>query len=103
MKAIRRQFRLVPYAMRHKRSAGTVVASMLLMIALDVAKPFPLKLLVDNVLGHKPIPGTVKLLPDADTPIRLLGWVVGATIFLFIVQTALDMISSYAATALGQR
>jgi ATP-binding cassette, subfamily B, bacterial len=103
VKAIRRQSRLVPYAARHRGSAAAVVISMLLMIGLDIAKPFPLKLLVDNVLDGKPIPDAVKVLPDANTPTRLLGWIVAATILFFVVQTALDMISSYAATALGQR
>ena len=76
---------------------------MLLMIGVDLAKPFPLKLLVDNVLGDQPIPDPIAMLPGADTPKGLLAWVAAATVALFLIQTLLDMVSSYAATALGQR
>jgi ATP-binding cassette subfamily B protein/subfamily B ATP-binding cassette protein MsbA len=100
---MRRQFRLMRYAGRHVGSAALVLGSMLLMIGVDIAKPFPTKLLVDNVLGSHPVPHAITLLPGAASHQGLLAWVVGATIGLFVFQTALDMISSYAATALGQR
>jgi ATP-binding cassette subfamily B protein/subfamily B ATP-binding cassette protein MsbA len=100
---MRRQFRLMRYAGRHVGSAALVLGSMLLMIGVDIAKPFPTKLLVDNVLGSHPIPSAITWLPGVASHQGLLAWVVGATIGLFVFQTALDMISSYAATALGQQ
>jgi hypothetical protein len=91
---MRRQFRLMRYAGRHVGSAALVLGSMLLMIGVDIAKPFPTKLLVDNVLGSHPIPHAITLLPGADSHQGLLAWVVGATIGLFVFQTALDMTSA---------
>lgn len=101
--AMRRQLRLMRYAARHWASAALVLASMMLMIGVDIAKPFPVKILVDNVLGNHRIPHLISILPGAGSRQGLLVSVVLATVALFLLQTALDMISSYAATALGQR
>jgi ATP-binding cassette subfamily B protein/subfamily B ATP-binding cassette protein MsbA len=103
IRSLRRQFRLMRYVRRHLGSAALVLGSMVLMIGVDIAKPFPIKVLVDNVLGPHPAPAAVAMLPGAGSRQGLLVWVVGATIALFVFQTVLDMISSYAATALGQR
>jgi ATP-binding cassette subfamily B protein/subfamily B ATP-binding cassette protein MsbA len=91
------------YGGRHLGSATLVLGSMLLMIGVDIAKPFPIKVLVDNVLGQHPTSQAIAMLPGAESRQGLLAWVAGATIGLFILQTALDMVSSYAATSLGQR
>ncbi len=41
------------YARRHRRALAGVLAAMLLKVGLDVLKPWPLKLLIDHVVGDR--------------------------------------------------
>jgi ATP-binding cassette subfamily B protein len=102
-RAVRRQLRLMRYA---RGQLGTIVAlnlSMVLSIGVDVLKPFPLKILIDNVLGHHRLPALLAWLPGGHERSVLLIWVVGGEVLIFGLYTLLDMVASYTATALGQR
>jgi ATP-binding cassette subfamily B protein len=100
---IRRQLRLMRYA---RKQGGTITAlnlSVLATIGVDVLKPFPLKILIDNVLGHRHLPALLAWLPGGHDRTILLIWAVGAEVVIFLLYTLLDMVASYTATALGQR
>jgi ATP-binding cassette subfamily B protein len=100
---IRRQLRLMRYGRRHLRTLVALNVSMVLTIGVDVLKPFPLKILIDDVLGHHHLPPLLAWLPGADDRSVLLIWAVGGEILIFLLYTVLDMVASYTATALGQR
>jgi ATP-binding cassette subfamily B protein/subfamily B ATP-binding cassette protein MsbA len=99
----RRQLRLLRYARPHWRGLAILVATMLANIALDLLRPWPLKLVIDNVLGGHPIPGVLASLPGVDGPHGLLAWVAGATVLIFLLGTATQMVYTYCSLLIGQR
>ncbi|HEX8249432.1 MAG TPA: ABC transporter ATP-binding protein [Pyrinomonadaceae bacterium] len=100
--------RLLQYAVRRWTRLLIVLAIMLLKTGMEVLKPLPLKVLVDNVLNQQPLPsilaGFAELLPaGAATREGLLTLTVAATILLFFLGWALGLASSYANIGFGQR
>src|SRR5581483_8908844 len=95
------------YAIRRWRGVVAVLATMLAKIALDVLKPWPMKVLVDHALGNAPMPPTlvtvVGMLPGAATRQGLVAWSVASTIILFLVGWALGVATAFANIGLGQR
>jgi ATP-binding cassette, subfamily B, bacterial len=100
--AFRRELRLLRYVRPHRRALAILIATMVFDIGLELARPWPLKLLIDNVLGDKPIPHFLTELPGVDGPHGLLLWVVLATVAIFLVGTAANMSNSYFSLKLGQ-
>jgi ATP-binding cassette subfamily B protein len=84
-----------------------VLGTMLLQVGLDALRPWPMKVLVDNVLGGKPMGPTLQpiidRLPGTTDPGGLLGWTVAATVMLFVLGWTLGFASSLASINLGQR
>ena len=101
--SFRRQGRLLRYAKPHWRGLVVLVATMLANIGLDLLRPWPLKLLFDNVLGDHPIPDVLQALPGVDGPRGLLAWVAAATVAIFLLGTLTHMIYTYSSLRLGQR
>ncbi len=86
------------YARRHAAPFAIVLGLILLEIGFTVLTPWPLKLIVDNVLPGQPLPDRVAwigLLPGADDPQGLLGWLAMATLLLFAGRQAALMITAY--------
>jgi len=54
-----KQFRLLRYFWPHWWGLLTLLLVTALGSGFDVLKPWPTKLLVDQVLGHSPMPGPV--------------------------------------------
>jgi ATP-binding cassette subfamily B protein/subfamily B ATP-binding cassette protein MsbA len=100
---LRRQLPLLRYALPHWRLLTVVVTTMLCEIGLQLLRPWPLKLLVDNVIGSKAIPPAIAALPGAATKQGLLGWVVGAELVVFLAGTVANSTYTYAELRLGQR
>jgi ATP-binding cassette subfamily B protein/subfamily B ATP-binding cassette protein MsbA len=78
-----------------------------LIAAVEIARPWPLKIVVDNVLGEKPLPGylhgALAPLPGSLGPNGLLVWAVVATILIFLASTFASIAESVISTKLGQR
>jgi ATP-binding cassette subfamily B protein/subfamily B ATP-binding cassette protein MsbA len=71
---------------------------MLLSIGFTVLTPWPLKLIVDNVLPGKPLPDAVSwmvFLPGANSPGILLAWLAFSTLMLFLLRRAVLIIKSF--------
>jgi len=66
-----------------------VAKDVLFDIALNLARPWPLKLLIDNVIGHHRIPHLVALLPGAGGRHGLLAWVVVTEVLIGLIGWAL--------------
>src|SRR5206468_2584439 len=80
---------------------------MFLRTGIDVIKPLPTKVLVDNVLAARE-PSTIlsffiKTLPGAGTSEGLLIWTIAGTVLIFLLSWSLGLASSYANIGFGQR
>jgi ATP-binding cassette subfamily B protein/subfamily B ATP-binding cassette protein MsbA len=95
------------YAAGRSTALAAVIATMILKVALDVLKPWPMLFLIDYVLGKKIMPATlarlVTFLPGSGTPQALIGWAVLATVLIFLFSWALGLANTYANISLGQR
>jgi ATP-binding cassette subfamily B protein/subfamily B ATP-binding cassette protein MsbA len=99
-------FRLLPYARRHWRGLGVVLATMGLSVALDLLRPWPMKILVDNVLGREPAPPWLRDgagLPAPEGAEGLLLWVCVGTVLIFLAGAVMSMVSAVASITFGQR
>src|SRR6185503_1215997 len=76
----------------------TVVSSALLAL-----QPWPMKIIVDHVLGSKPIPTALQTLVGTPRPVVLLGWAVGGGLVLFVISSALEATLSWSWTVAGRR
>jgi ATP-binding cassette subfamily B protein/subfamily B ATP-binding cassette protein MsbA len=95
------------YALVRWRALTFVLGLMLVKVCMDVLLPWPMKVLVDNVLADQPLPdvlaGPVSLLPGAGTREGLLVWCVGATVVLFLLGWAEGLAAALADLAFGRR
>jgi ATP-binding cassette subfamily B protein/subfamily B ATP-binding cassette protein MsbA len=84
-----------------------VLLTMALGIAVDVLHPWPLKLLIDQILGQQPLPEALQhafaSLPGPHDRGGLLTWVAVSTIALFLLSTLLSIWHTLAEVSLGQR
>jgi len=102
--SIRRQGRLLRrYAKPQWRGLLVLFATMFANIGLELLRPWPIKLVVDNVIGDEPIPSVLRALPGVDGPRGLLVWVAIATVLIFLLGTVTHMIYTFASLRLGQR
>lgn len=80
---------------------------MIVGIGLDVLRPWPTKLLVDQVLGQQPVPSQLgrllTALPGSQGVERLLLWVCVSTVLIFLAGTLMAMANVSASVRLGQR
>jgi ATP-binding cassette subfamily B protein/subfamily B ATP-binding cassette protein MsbA len=99
--------RLARYAAPYRRQWAGIIAATLFGTGLSVLQPWPLKVLVDHVLGDLPMPSSIAMvvdyLPGAGTPAGLLGWVVMAGLVIFALSSAVDVIASLHWTRVGRR
>ncbi len=88
---------------------GEMVLLLLLMLAgaaIEVLKPWPMKLIVDQVLTGQPLPrqaAGLSLLPGSARPEGLLGWMAFATVLLFMTGQLLAALQAYVQTGVGTR
>ncbi|MEP6602288.1 MAG: ABC transporter ATP-binding protein, partial [Nitrospirota bacterium] len=79
----------------------------LIAAALSLLDPWPMKVLVDQVLGSQPLTGGVAevtgSLPGAATRAGLLAWVATAGLILFALGMAIDAVLTDAWVRAGQR
>lgn len=101
--SLRRQARLLRYARPHWRALIVLVVSMLANIGLELLRPWPLKLVIDNVLGNHPLPAALGGLPGAQNVDTLLIWVVVATLVIFLLGTVTQMAYTFYSMRLGQQ
>jgi len=99
--------RLLPYALRRRGSLVIVGLAMVADIGLTVLQPWPLKVLVDNVLEDRPLPAILNdvfvFLPGPASREALLTWVVVATLVLFTLGWAVGLMAALASVRFGER
>jgi ATP-binding cassette, subfamily B, bacterial len=101
--SLRRQLRILRYARPHWRGLALMGSASLLDVALNLAKPWPLKVLIDNVIGNHRTPHWLAQIPGADSRHGLLLWVVGTEVGLFLASTLASMVSEFYSLKLGQQ
>ena len=101
--SLRRQLRLLRYARPHARGLSLMLVAMLADVALNLARPWPLALLIDYVIGAHRIPHWLAQVPGADSRHGLLVWVVCAEVAIFLASTLARMASDYYSLKLGQQ
>jgi ATP-binding cassette, subfamily B, bacterial len=103
----RRYRRLSSYALVHWRGWIVIVAVTLSTSALAVLQPWPMKVLVDHVLGTQPMPEWLasarQWMPWADTARGMLGWIVVAFLAIFVINSVAEVILTIAWVQVGQR
>lgn len=95
------------YALRTWRGLAAVLTVMLIKTGLDVLAPWPMKVLVDNVLYGKPfterVGQAIAWLPGAENRSNLILWCVGGTVLLYLLGWAIGAAGALANVSFGQR
>ncbi|MCW5620282.1 MAG: ABC transporter ATP-binding protein [Burkholderiales bacterium] len=79
-----------------------VLLAMLIEIAMSLASPWPLKIVLDSVFASIPAPAPVRWLLDADQPFALLNFAVVATVAIALLQAASAYLNAYFTVSIGQ-
>ncbi len=98
MEAVRR---VLPYLRSH---AGLAAVGAILVVAtalVSLLLPWPMKFLVDHVLGDLPLPEALRFEAIVDDRFVLLIWVVVAGLVLVLLQNVLTVLREYLTTRLN--
>ena len=99
--------RLLKYATPYGRGWAAIVAATLFSTVLSLAQPWPIKVLVDHVLGDVPPGGVVQAIiamwPGGETRQGLLAWVVVSGLTIFALSSVAEVILSWQWTRVGRR
>jgi ATP-binding cassette, subfamily B, bacterial len=90
--------RLLPYSRPHLWSIGWILLQVLLMAGFELLKPWPLQVVIDNVLGSKPLP--IAGLSSSREGLLLLACMV--IVFVHFGAGALTLLHNYTAIRIGQ-
>jgi ATP-binding cassette, subfamily B, bacterial len=94
---------LLRYARTQRRALIVIFALTLAASALVAAQPWPMKLLVDHVLGSKPLPELLQSTGFPTSSITLLGVIVAAGLVLFALNATMDAVLAWTWTRAGRR
>ena len=97
--------RLLQYAAPHRVNLMLVAALSLVGVAFEVLKPFPVKLVIDNVLSDKKLPALLEYFLQGNIPTKeqlLIGSVV-VMVVIAILGATISFITFYATVKLAQR
>ena len=94
---------LLGYAARYRGAFLKAFALSVAASALLALQPWPMKILVDHVLGAKPLPDALQSLPFAQSSASLLAFVVVAGLLLFGLNAVIDALLAWTWTRAGRR
>ncbi len=104
---MRRYLPLLRYARPHLRDVLIIMGAMLVSIGLSVLQPWPLTMLVDSVLGEKPVPAIVDrsaaYMPGSTAQTQLLALLVLATVVIALLGSLTSYIQTMATVRFNQR
>jgi len=97
LKSVRYLPRVYRYLSPYWRLATVSVSIMVAAGLIGLVVPWPLQILIDNILGHKPLPPAFKSIlgPVVDSPNGFLALVVVAGFLIVLVQNALTVLNNY--------
>jgi ATP-binding cassette, subfamily B, bacterial len=98
---------LLSYAKRRWSSFLLIFVLTVVASSLMALQPWPMKLLVDSVLGKKPLPpsfqGFIQIFSPSPTPSMVLIFVAVSGLLLFLVSSTLEVVLTWAWTVTGRR
>ncbi len=98
--------KLARYARPHGRGLLLITLLMLLGVAFDTLRPWPMKLIVDYVLSKQPLPDTIIRITShfggASLP-SLVGWLAASTVVLFLAGQAIRITQGYVQSGIGSQ
>jgi ATP-binding cassette subfamily B protein/subfamily B ATP-binding cassette protein MsbA len=101
------QLRLLRYALKYPAAWGLIILATLGGSGLALLQPWPVQVLVDHVLGGRPMPGAVAAiahwLPGARTIGGQVAWIAGAGLVFFLAGNLLDTVMTLSWLRAGQR
>src|SRR5229473_1133413 len=101
------QLRLLRYVWPHWRGVVILLVMMVLKVGLEVLRPWPTKLIVDQVLDHHPVPvrllPVLAVLPGPSGLEGLLMWACISTVLVFLVSNVSSKWGTFASVKLGQQ
>ena len=90
--------KLLPYLKQHRWSIGWALLQVLLIAGFELLKPWPLQIVIDNVLGRKPFP--IAALSSPPGALLLLASV--GIVVVHFGAGALTLLHNYTAIRIGQ-
>lgn len=104
---VKNELQMFRYVRPHLRSLGITLITIFAAIGLEVLRPWPMKILVDVILGDQPLPeelgSTLGVLPWSVGTTGLLFWVCVSTVLIFLVGTLMSIARNFVTVGLGQR
>jgi ATP-binding cassette subfamily B protein/subfamily B ATP-binding cassette protein MsbA len=99
-----RQYRLLlRYARPHRGGWAAILVLTVLTTAVALLVPLPLKVVIDNVIGHQPVGPILGSLPGAHDKQVLLAWAASAEFVFFALAVTLDVVLTMLWIRVGQR
>ena len=98
--------KLARFALPQTGGLVAIAVLMLVGIALGLLNPWPLKMIVDNVLSGEPLPSGVAwvgALPAADSAPGLLAWLAAATVCIFMLRRTVRIVQGYVQAGASSR
>jgi len=92
--------RILPYLRAQRRTVIWAFAQVLLVTVCELLKPWPLKVIIDSVLGGEPLPWG---LASGWSPSAVLLAACAALVVLYAVVGALTVLNNYTTIRAGQR
>jgi ATP-binding cassette subfamily B protein/subfamily B ATP-binding cassette protein MsbA len=93
-------WKLLPYLRPYKWRFGWALAQVFLIAGFELLKPWPLQIVIDDVLGGKAVSFAVL---EGWSPLALLGLACVGMVFVQFVAGALTLLHNYTAIGVGQR
>jgi len=97
---------LLRYALAYRYGWGRILLFTLLSSAFALLQPWPMKVLVDHVLGTAPMPPGVRrvlaMLPGASSARGAVVWIAASGLLVFAVGSALDVVLTFSWIRVGQ-
>src|SRR5687768_17398051 len=82
--------RLLRYAWPYRMGWIVVAGASLGVTVLSLAQPWPMKVLVDNVIGTQQAGGIVGQLPGAGNKLALAGWVALSVVLIYAFNALIE-------------
>ena len=79
-----------PMLWQHRRLAAESYVFRGLAIALALAAPWPLKMIIDHVLSSHPLPGRLAILDDYRSPEGVVAAMAGAIVVIALLRAAAE-------------
>lgn len=86
----------------YRASLALVASALVVQTLARLAAPWPLKVVLDSVLGAVPLPAALAGVLGGRTPTAILNAAVGATIAIAVVEAAAGYAASYFTASVGQ-